>query len=163
MVSVQSPRPSHARSAHTSESHVYVVDTQLPLTHTSPNEHAFPSLQLASVERHPQPPTLVHVYLVPPHVTSWHSVWFAPLHGCDVPSEHVPAAPAPPHPWQLNPVIRFVEPHVSGHAVGAVKQPPGAQPAAQHPDAVHVLSAGVQLHVSQSPSGSHVLVHVASA
>jgi hypothetical protein len=57
----------------------------------------------------------------------------------------------------------LVVPHVSGHADAVVKHPPGAQPAAQHPPAVHVLSAGVQEQMSHSPRRSHRLVQVASA
>jgi hypothetical protein len=89
------------------------------------------------------------------------------LHGCDVPSEHVPFAPFTSQPWHESPVTRFVVPQVSAHGPAVVKHPPGEQPATQHcpgvVPAAHAVSAGVQEQMSQSPRRSHRLVQVASA
>ncbi len=110
-VSVQLDVPLHARVMHVVVVHVIAVPPHVPAPHVSVCVQALPSSQRVAVRHCQVPPSLVHVYVTPPHESCWQSVWLDASHECAPPPMHEPAARGAPQPRQLRPIVSRFESH----------------------------------------------------
>jgi hypothetical protein len=124
--------------------------------------HAFPSSQTALVRHCHTPPTFVQLYVTPPQLTVWHSVWVAASQVKVPPPPQVPVAPAAPHPLHVAASVIVFRPHDSPppQLPDTVEHPEaGVQTAVQQPPAVQVVWAGVHEQPPQLPDPSQYCVH----